>query len=166
MKLSKLTFAAALLGFAASSFAALKPGDSLTPYEIKNVATGKEYCQVCQYGGKPAKVIAFGKLDDAEFWADLKKLQTIADKNKEVGVFAQVLDSKDIKAIKAAADKNGITFPVVVAVEKDWDNAYKVEGVSRTVYYAKKQTIAWTGVGLDDKAVEALKSKIAADVKS
>src|SRR3954468_3456330 len=117
--MKKIALILAAISFATLSQAALKPGDSLTPYTIHNVSTGKEYCQVCAYGAKPAKVVAFGKLNDEAFWADLKKLQTLATENPKLGVFAQVIDSKDSDAIKAAAEKNGITFPVVVAVEKD-----------------------------------------------
>lgn len=148
--------------------AALKPGDSLTPYEIKNVDTGKEYCQVCAYGTKAGKIIAFGKLNDEAFWADLKKLQGLQDSYKDLGVFAQIIDSKDTKAIKAAAEKHGIKFPVVIAVEKDWDNAYKVEGVSRTIYYAQKNNkIVWTSVaGLTDALAADLTSKVKKDLAS
>lgn len=148
--------------------AALKPGDSLTPYEIKNVDTGKEYCQVCAYGTKAGKIIAFGKLNDEAFWADLKKLQGLQDSYKELGVFAQIIDSKDAKAIKAAAEKHGIKFPVVIAVKKDWDNAYKVEGVSRTIYYASKNNkIVWTSVaGLTDALAADLTSKVKKDLAS
>lgn len=143
--------------------AGLKPGDSLTPYEIKNVATGKEYCQVCAYGAKAAKIVAFGKLNDEKFWADLKAIQKLQTEYTKLGVFAQVIDSKDAKAIQAAAEKHGITFPVVVAKEKDWDKAYKVHGVSRTIYYAQQNNkIVWTSVGLDetkDTQLEALVKK-------
>lgn len=160
-----LAIALASVLIASMAQAALKPGDSLTPYEIKNVANGKEYCQVCAYGGKSAKVVAFGKLGDEAFWADLKELQKIQDKYKDLGVFAQVIDSGDAEAIKTAATKHGITFPVVVAVAKDWDNAYKVNGVSRTIYYAKKNNnIVWTAVGLKDSAVTELQSKIVKDL--
>ena len=146
--------------------AALKPGDSLTPYEIKNVATGKQYCQVCAYGAKPAKVVAFGKLADKAFWADLKQLQTLQTAYKNLGVFAQVIDSTDVEAIKTAAKAHGITFPVVVAVAKDWDKAYQVHGVSRTIYYAQKNHIVWTKVGLDTGAAEELQAKVKTDVAS
>lgn len=147
--------------------AALKPGDSLTPYTIHNVATGKEYCQVCAYGAKPAKLVAFGKLEDKAFWADLEKMQALAKANPDLGVFAQVIDSKDSAAIKAAAEKHGINFPVVVAVEKDWDNAYHVKGVSRTIYYAQqKNNIVWTAIGLDDKGVAQLEKQIKKDLAS
>src|SRR5438128_8495439 len=95
----------ATIALAGAAQAALKPGDSLSPYEIKNVETGKEYCQVCAYGAKPGKVVAFGKLADEAFWNDLKRLQALQDSYKDLGVFAQVIDSKDTKAIKAAADK-------------------------------------------------------------
>jgi hypothetical protein len=153
-----------MAGFA---HAALQPGDSLTPYTIHNVSTGKEYCQVCAYGAKPAKVVAFGKLNDAQFWADLQKLQTIANANPKLGVFAQVIDSKDSDAIKAEAAKHGITFPVVVAVEKDWNNKYKVNGQSRVIYYAQqKNNITWTSVGLDDKAATELESQVKKDLAS
>lgn len=148
--------------------AALKPGDHLSPYEIKNVETGREYCQVCQYGSK-AKVVAFGKLEDAAFWADLKKLNELntAYEGKNLGVFAMVIDSTDADAVKAAAAKNGIKFPVVVAVEADWNDKYKVDGVSRTIYYApERNKISWTGVGLDDQAVSQLKTAFDQDLKS
>src|SRR5258708_5863648 len=151
--MKKIALLLTLLSVATLSQAALKPGDSLTPYTIHNVSTGKEYCQVCAYGAKPAKAVAFGKLGDAAFWSDLEKLQALQAANPKLGVFAQVIDSKDAKAIKAEADKHGITFPVVVAVEKNWDKAYNVKGVSRTIYYAQqKNNITWTSVGLDDKA--------------
>jgi hypothetical protein len=157
----------ATLVFATLSNAALKPGDNLTPYTIHNVATGKEYCQVCAYGVKAAKVVAFGKLKDDAFWADLQKLQTLQNANPNLGVFAQVIDAKDSKAIAAEAEKHGITFPVVVAVEKDWDKAYQVKGVSRTIYYAQqKNNIVWTATGLDDKAADELGKKIKKDLAS
>ena len=157
----------ATLAFATLSQAALKPGDSLTPYTIHNVSTGKEYCQVCAYGAKPAKLVAFGKLNDAAFWADLEKMQAIAKANPDLGVFAQVIDSKDSDAIKAAAEKHGISFPVVVAVEKDWDKAYNVKGVSRTIYYAQqKNNIVWTGTGLDEKDLSKLQAQIKKDLAS
>jgi hypothetical protein len=163
-KLSSFLIAIALTSVAQ---AALKPGDSLSAYEIKNVETGKEYCQVCQYGAKAGKIIAFGKLNDESFWADLKKLQTLQSQYSKLGVFAQVIDSKDSGAIKAAAKKHGITFPVVVAVKSDWDKAYKVEGVSRTIYYAQQNNkIVWTGVGLNDQAATELQDKVKKDLAS
>jgi hypothetical protein len=167
MKKTALLLAACL--WAGLSHAALQPGDSLTPYTIHNVSTGKEYCQVCAYGAKPAKVVAFGKLHDAAFWADLEKLQAIANANPKLGVFAQVIDSKDSdsEAVKAEAAKHGITFPVVVAVEKDWNKKYNVNGVSRTIYYAQqKNNITWTSVGLDGKAATELESQVKKDLNS
>lgn len=154
----------ALVGIANAS---LKPGDSLTPYEIKNTETGRQYCQVCAYSPKAAKIVAFGKMEDAKFWSDLQMLQKLhaGYDSKGLGVFAQVIDSQDIKAIDAKAKAMGVKFPVVVAVEADWDEAYKVEGVSRTIYYATKNRIAWTGVGLDDKTISALESKVKKDAK-
>jgi hypothetical protein len=160
-----LALALASLFVATMAQAGLKPGDSLTPYEIKNVSNGKEYCQVCAYGAKTAKGIAFGKLGDEGFWADLKQLQKLQDGFKDLGVFAQVIDSSDTEAIKTAAAQHGITFPVVVAVAKDWDKAYKVEGVSRTIYYAqKKNNIVWTAVGLKESAATELQAKVKADL--
>jgi hypothetical protein len=165
--MKKLALLLTVLSLATLSQAALKPGDSLTPYTIHNVSTGKEYCQVCAYGAKAAKTVAFGKLKDDAFWSDLEKLQTLQTANPNLGVFAQVIDSKDAKAIQAAAEKHGITFPVVVAVEKNWDKAYKVKGVSRTIYYAQeKNNIVWTSVGLDDKAADQLKSQVKKDLAS
>src|SRR6476646_2189597 len=114
--MKKIAFVILMVATAGFVHASLKVGDSLTPYEIKNVDTGKEYCQVCAYGAKAGKVVAFGKLNDEAFWSDLKQLQTLQDRFKKLGVFAQVINSSDAKAIKAAAAKHGITFPVVVAV--------------------------------------------------
>jgi hypothetical protein len=167
MKKIALLLAACL--WAGLSHAALRPGDSLTPYTIHNVSTGKEYCQVCAYGAKPAKVVAFGKLHDAAFWADLEKLQAIANANPKLGVFAQVIDSKDSdsEAVKAEAAKHGITFPVVVAVERDWNKKYDINGVSRVIYYAQqKNNITWTSVGLDGKAAGELESQVKKDLAS
>src|SRR5438552_716295 len=110
--MKKVVILVGILSLASLAQASLKPGDSLTPYEIKNVETGKEYCQVCAYGTKAGKIVAFGNLNDESFWGDLKKLQALQNSYKNLGVFAQVIDSHDAKAIKAAADKHGITFPV------------------------------------------------------
>jgi hypothetical protein len=163
--MKKIALLLAVVSMATLSQAALQPGDSLTPYTIHNVATGKEYCQVCAYGAKASKIIAFGKLHDAAFWADLQKLQALQASNPKLGVFAQVLDSKNAKAIEVEAQKHGITFPVVVAVEKTWDTAYHVKGVSRTIYYAHdKNKITWTSVGLDDKSAAELESHVKQDL--
>jgi hypothetical protein len=164
---TKSLLAAALLGCVLAANAALKPGDSISPYIIHNADTGKEYCQVCAYGTKQAKIVAFGKLADDKFWSDLSELQALQDKFENLGVFAQVIDSKDMGAIKAAAAKHGIHFPVVVAVEKDWDDAYQVHGESRTIYYARRNNaIAWTSRGLDQKKTETLKELVAKDLQS
>jgi len=165
--MKKLALILAVVAMAGLSRAALNPGDSLSPYIIQNVSTGKEYCQVCAYGAKPAKLVAFGKLNDDAFWADLEKLQKLQTANPELGVFAHVFDSTDADAIKAAAAKHGITFPVVMTSEKDWNSKYHVNGVSRTMYYAlQKNNITWTSVGLDDKSAATLQSKIKKDLAS
>jgi hypothetical protein len=167
-RMKKFALIIALVSLANWAQASLKPGDSISAYEIKNVDTGKEYCQVCAYGVKAGKIIAFGKLNDEAFWTDLKQLQTMQDSYKDLGVFAQIIDSKDTKAIKAAATKHGIKFPVVIAVKKDWDKAYKVEGVSRTIYYAQKNNkIVWTSTsGLSDQTAKDLSSKLKKDLAS
>src|SRR5581483_1225254 len=128
--MKKIALLLTVFSLATLSQAALKPGDSLSPYTIHNVATGKEYCQVYAYGALPAKAVAFGKLHDASFWSDLEKLQALHTAHPNLGVFAQVIDSIDAGAIQAEAARHGVTFPVVVAVEKDWDKAYHVKGVS------------------------------------
>jgi hypothetical protein len=157
----------ALAGWAFSSSAALKPGDSLSPYTIHNVRTGEEYCQVCAYGGKSAKIVAFGKLEDEKFWADLKRLQSLQDKFKALGVFAQITDSSDSSAVKAAAEKYGVHFPVVVPVEKNWNELYKINGESRVIYFAHRNNeIGWTSVGLDDDKSKALAKLVKHDAKS
>jgi hypothetical protein len=166
--MKKIVLLAATLSLAGWAHAALKPGDSLSPYEIKNVATGQQYCQVCAYGAKLGKVVAFGKLNDDAFWADLKRLQALQDSYKNLGVFAQVIDSKDTKAIKAAAEKHGIKFPVVIAMKKDWDHAYHVQGVSRTIYYAQQDNkIVWTSTsGLNEQSSTDLAARVKKDITS
>lgn len=168
MFMNKIAFALACFALVGSVNAALKPGDSLSPYEVKNVDSGKEYCQVCAYGTKAGKIVAFGKLNDDAFWSDLKQLQALQDSYKNLGVFAQIIDSKDTKAIKAAAEKHGVKFPVVIAVKKDWDNAYKVDGVSRTIYYAQQNNkIVWTSTsGLASESAKDLSSKVKKDLAS
>jgi hypothetical protein len=166
--MKKIAFVIASIAVAGWAQAALKPGDSLSPYEIQNVDTGKQYCQVCAYGPKTGKIVAFGKLNDEAFWSDLKRLQALQDSYSKLGVFAQVIDSHDVKAIKAAADKHGIKFPVVIAVKKDWDKAYQVHGVSRTIYYAQQDNkIVWTSTsGLNDDLSAALAGKVKKDLAS
>ena len=149
------------------SQAALKPGDNLTPYIIHNVSTGQEYCQVCAYGAKTAKIVAFGKLADNAFWSDLQKLQKLQNANPNLGVFAHIYDSSDAEGIKAAAAKHGITFPIVMTSEKDWNDKYHVNGVSRVIYYAlQNNSITWTAVGLDDKVAGELANHVKKDLSS
>ena len=143
--------------------AALPPGSNLLPYEIHNTATGKEYCQMCAYSERPATIAAYGNLHDTQFWTDLEKLQALQKDHKNFGFFGQVLDSTDSAAIQEEAKKHGITFPVVYAVDPDWEKTYQVGNVSRTIYYSSQFKIAWSGVGLDGNALAAIESKIKSD---
>lgn len=164
----KKTLTLAVLGLAAlgantAARAELKAGANLAPYEIKNTATGKEYCQMCAYSSKPATVAAYGKMEDAGFWKDLKTLQGYNEKFPQAGFYAQVLDSTDAAAISAKAKANGITFPVVVAADKDWNKVYQVDA-SRTVYLSKNFKVVYSTVGLDNVSAE-LEAKLKSELK-
>ena len=164
--MKKLILLSVLASLTMVAQAALKPGDKLQAYEIKNAATGEKYCQVCKYGPKAGKIVAFGKLNDEKFWADLKELQGLQDKYEKLGVFAHVIDSTDAKAIQEAARKNGITFPVVMGTDDSADKIYKVNGESRVIYYAKQDNeIVWSNVGLEGKAADQLSKKVSKDLK-
>lgn len=165
--MKKLILLSVLASLTMVAQAALKPGDKLQAYEIKNTATGEKYCQVCKYGPKAGKIVAFGKLNDEKFWADLKELQTMQNKYEKLGVFAHIIDSTDAKAIQEVATKNGITFPVVMGTDDSADKIYKVNGESRVIYYAKQDNkIVWSNVGLDGKAGDKLAKKVSKDLKS
>ncbi len=153
------------LGSLATSRAELPPGANVLPYEIHNTATGQEYCQMCAYSERPATVAEYGKLHDEAFWTDLQRLQKLQDGHKNFGFFGQVLDSTDSAAIQAEAKKHNITFPVVYAVDPDWEKTYQVKGVSRTVYYSNDFKVAWSSIGLDDKGALAIAAKIKGDPK-
>src|SRR5438477_6722625 len=101
--MKRIVILSVLVSLSAAVNAALKPGDKLQPYEIKNTATGEKYCQVCKYGPKAGKIVAFGKLNDEKFWADLKELQTLQSKYDKLGVFAHIIDSTDAKTIQEVA---------------------------------------------------------------
>jgi hypothetical protein len=164
--MKKLILLSVLVSLSFSAQAALKKGDKLQAYEIKNAATGEKYCQVCKYGPKAGKIVAFGKLNDEKFWADLKELQTIQNQFEKLGVFAHIIDSTDAAAIQDAAKKNGITFPVVMGTDDSADKIYKVNGESRVIYYAKQNNeIVWSKVGLDGKAAKQLSKKVSKDLK-
>src|SRR4051812_50215031 len=107
MKKTVILFATLLVATLAQ--ASLKPGDSLTPYEIKNVADGKQYCQVCAYGGKTAKGVAFGKFKDEGFLSDLQQLQKMQKNFDKLGGFSQVIDLKKAEANKTAGRDHGHT---------------------------------------------------------
>ena len=161
--LQPLLVLVACAAFAAVAHAGLQPGANVLPYEIHNTSSGEEYCQMCAYSSRPATVAIYGNLHDEAFWADTAKLQAVQNAHKNFGFFAQVLDSNDAAAIQAEAKKHGITFPVVYAVDPDWEGVYKVGGVSRTVYYSSAFKIGWSGVGLDDAALKTIEGKIKAD---
>src|SRR3954466_12807080 len=122
--LKKLLLLTTLTTLTLTTQAALKKGDHLQAYEIQNTATGEKYCQVCKYGPKAGKIVAFGKLNDEKFWADLKELQALQSKYDKLGVFAHIIDSTDAKAIQEVAKKNGITFPVVMGTDDSVDKIY------------------------------------------
>lgn len=155
-----LAFLSVVVWSSASAWAGLQPGANVLPYEIHNTSSGEEYCQMCQYADRPATIAAYGKLHDEAFWQDLEKLQALQKTHKNFGFFGQVLDSTDSKEIQAEARKHGIAFPVVYAVDPDWEKVYQVGGVSRTVYYSNNFKMAWTGVGLNDAALATIAGKI------
>ena len=163
MTRSLLTLLFVMTIFSGRVVAGLAPGANVLPYEIHNTATGKEYCQMCAYSERPATVAAYGNLRDEQFWADLEKFQVIQKDHPNFGFFGQVLDSNDSKAIQDEAKKHGVTFPVVYAVDPDWENVYQVGKTSRTIYFSSQFKIVWSGVGLDDKSLAAIESKIKSD---
>ena len=154
------------LGLASVAHAGLQPGANVLPSEVRNVATGEEYCQMCAYSSRPATVAIYGKLQDEAFWTDAAKLQAVQDQHKNFGFFAQVIDSTDAAAIQAEAKKHGIKFPVVYTADPDFEKVYQVGGVSRTIYYSSNFKIGWSGVGVDDAALAAIEAKIKADPQS
>ena len=165
MNIKNLFFSSliAVCSMPAAAWAGLQPGANVLPYEIHNTSTGDEYCQMCQYAERPATIAAYGKLHDEAFWKDLEKLQALQKEHRNFGFFGQVLDSTDSAAIQAEAKKHAITFPVVYAVDPDWEKVYQVGGVSRTVYFSNNFKIQWAGVGLDDPALTAITGKIKAN---
>ena len=136
-RLATLLATLSVVGFA---HAGLKHGDSLTPYEVKNVETNKEYRQACACARKGVDVVAFGKLKDEKFWGKLKIIQKMWTRNNKLRAIAQIIDSEDAKAIQAAAEEHGITFPVIVAKQNQWDNAYTG---GRIVFRTRPAHICW-----------------------
>ena len=168
MKTRFLSLAAFAVWIAAASVAdaGLQPGANVLPSEIRNAATGEQYCQMCAYSSRPGTVAIYGKLNDEAFWNDAAKLQALQDKHKNFGFFAQVIDSTDAAAIAAEAKKHGIKYPVVITADPDFEKVYQVGGVSRTVYFSSDFKIGWSGVGVDDAALAAIEEKIKADPRS
>ena len=146
--------------------ARLQPEANVLPYEIHNTATGEEYCQMCAYAERAGTVAAYGNLHDEQFWADLEKLQALQSSHRNLGFFGQILDSKDSAAIAAEAKKHRITFPLVYAVDPDWESVYKVGGVSRTIYYSTDFKVHWISVGLDAPALAKLSDEIKSNPRS
>jgi len=90
---------------------------------------------------KGVDVVAFGRLKDEKFWGRLKIIQKAWTRNNKLRAIAQIIDSEDVNAIKAAAEEHGITFPVIVAKQKEWDNAYRNGG--RIVFTIRQAHICW-----------------------
>lgn len=168
MKNCLLSVAAFAVWTAAASIAdaGLQPGANVLPSDVRNAATGEQYCQMCAYSGRAGTVAIYGKLGDEAFWEDAAKLQALQDKHRNFGFFAQVIDSTDAAAIEAQAKKHGIKYPVVYTADPDFEKVYQVGGVSRTVYYSTNFKIDWSGVGVDDAALAALESNIKANPQS
>ena len=168
MKTRFLSLAAFAVWTAAASIAnaGLQPGANVLPSDVRNAATGEQYCQMCAYSSRPGTVAIYGKLHDEAFWTDAAKLQTVQDKHKNFGFFAQVIDSTDGAAIAAEAKKHGIKYPVVYTADPDFEKVYQVGGVSRTVYFSSDFKIGWSGVGVNDAALAAIEAKIKANPQS
>ena len=140
--MKRLTTLLATLSVVGFAHAGLNHGESLTHYEVKNVETDKDYCQAFACPRKAVNVVAFGKLKDEKFWATLKIIQKAWTRNNKLRAFAQIIDSEDANAIKAAAEEHGITFPVVVAERKEWDKAYTAGG-GQIVFKTRPAHICW-----------------------
>lgn len=158
---ASLAIALTLLG--ASACRKVQPktkgvGDELRSFIIKNCASGKQYCQICAYGGKPT-IMAVGELGDNAFEEDLVHVQKLLDAKQEKGLVAFALlgkfeggalktpgdEARALAELKAMRERLGLTFPVVILpsttteYEKraysGFNDSYEIHA-SRTIMFA------------------------------
>ena len=55
---------------------------------------------------------------------------------------------------------------VTKSFARDGDRVEVLKGVSRTIYYAQRNRIAWTSVGLNEKATGELEASVKRDLAS
>ena len=136
-----------VVGAAASTNSGLAVGEKIEAFLVKNCEGGDPYCQVCKYGKRP-KLISVGDLDDPAWIEDLKAIQAIHEKysgeGKGLAVFALAAAIQGGKAapvadppaalarLKEIKEKNGITFPLVIA--QNADEVYKAQNKSNPGY--------------------------------
>jgi hypothetical protein len=134
-------------GAVASTNSGLAVGEKIEAFLVKNCEGGDPYCQVCKFGKRP-KLITVGDLDDPAWIEDLKAIQKLHEKysgeGKGLAVFALAAAIKDGKAapvtdpqaalvrLKEIREKNGITFPLVIA--QNADEVYKAQNKSNPGY--------------------------------
>lgn len=165
---------------AASVKSGLGEGEKIQAFLVKSCDGGDPYCQVCKYGKRP-KLISVGDLSDAAWIEDLKAIQKLHEKyskdGKGLAVFGLAATVKDGKAspvsdpeaalakLKEIKEKNGITFPLVIAQNADeiyktknqanpgykiFENYYNVT-TSRTVMFGDaSNTVKFNAVLADD----------------
>ncbi|MCK6551019.1 hypothetical protein L6R52_34600 [Myxococcota bacterium] len=138
------------------------PGDNLKSFTVMNAETGRLYCQVCVFAGKPI-LMAVAELGDARFEEDLVRMQKLVDASADKGLRAFAVlgktkdgrfgstgdDAKAVADVRALKQRLGITFPLVIVPEPKgpetgnntlFHQAYELKGTP-TVYLASRDNI-------------------------
>ncbi len=140
-------------------------------FTIINAETGREYCQVCEYGPSP-KIIAVGTVDDEGFKQDLKQLDALVAKyGDKVKAFAVIAEPRDGALVTPVANKAellaqakqlkqelGLSFPVVIPAPKGeapngtFEDHYQVK-LSRTIMFGDRENkVKYSEVAPADQA--------------
>lgn len=167
--LRRALLATMLLGLAAAGLGCKNPepktrgpGDTLKSFTVMNAETGRLYCQVCVFAGKPI-LMAVAELGDARFEEDLVRMQKLVDASADKGlrafaVLGQTRDGRfgssgdDAKAsadVRALKQRLGLTFPLVIVPEPKgpetgnntlFHQAYELKGTP-TLYLASRDNV-------------------------
>ena len=84
MKMRFLPFAAfaVWIGMTSLAEAGLQPGANVLPSDVRNVATGEQYCQMCAYSGRAGTVVHYG---DGLVQAEVRAVEVVKGLGQPVG---------------------------------------------------------------------------------
>ena len=147
--LSSIAFGTPCLAGQSKTVSGLAVGEMTPSFPVLVVTgphKGKEVCYVCEFFGAPT-IFAFFRHTGDEMASVVKKLNELADRNRDVRIVAIIIEGQDSQPwLEKFAQQNSITIPLTVLRNGKDDIAmkvYKLNGAtSNTILMSVKRRVA------------------------